>query len=64
MRPVKIGIIGLGTLGSGTLQILRENGNILEDRLGAPIEIVRAADLDKERLQASGLDKGVLTTSA
>ncbi|MFV1957150.1 MAG: homoserine dehydrogenase [bacterium] len=64
MRPVKIGIIGLGTLGSGTLQILRENGDVLEHRLGAPIEIVRAADLDEQRLQSAGLDKSILTTSA
>lgn len=64
MGPVKIGIIGLGTIGSGTLRILRENGNVLESRLGVPIQIVRAADQDEKRLKSSGLDKGILTNNA
>jgi len=64
MRPVRVGIIGLGTIGNGTLRILKENGNLLESRLGAPIKVVRAADLDEGRLKSSGLESGVLTTRA
>lgn len=64
MRPVRVGIIGLGTIGRGTLQILKENGDLLKSRLGAPIRVVRAADLDEGRLQASGLEPAILTTRA
>ena len=46
MESVKIGILGLGTIGCGTVQILQRNQKVLHARLGTPVEIVKAADLD------------------
>jgi homoserine dehydrogenase len=63
-KPIKIGILGLGNIGAGTLEILRRNGALLERRLGVPFEVVRAADLDAARAQRLGLAPGVFTTDA
>ena len=39
MNPVKVGIAGLGTVGSGTVNILRRNADEIARRVGRPIEI-------------------------
>lgn len=39
MASVKLGIIGLGNVGSGTLKILTENGAQIADKLGFPLEV-------------------------
>lgn len=39
MAAVKLGIIGLGNVGSGTLKILAENGAQIADKLGFPLEV-------------------------
>ena len=62
LEKVKIGILGLGTIGCGTVQILVRNQEILHARLGTPIEIVRAADLDLERSRPVELSSEILTT--
>jgi len=43
---VGVGLIGLGTVGAGVAQVLRENASVLSARLGFPLRLVRAADLD------------------
>ncbi|MCK9531165.1 MAG: homoserine dehydrogenase [Gammaproteobacteria bacterium] len=52
MKPVKVGLLGLGTVGGGTVNVLRENGDAIAQRLGAPIQIVHASarDLSKARI--------------
>ena len=64
MNSVKIGIIGLGTIGCGTLRILTENREILSERIGATIDVVRAADLDLDRTRPVSIPKSILTTDA
>lgn len=39
MKPVKVGICGLGTVGSGSFNILRENAEEITRRVGRSIEI-------------------------
>lgn len=39
-QPVKVGICGLGTVGSGVFRLLRQNKSTITTRLGRPIEIV------------------------
>ncbi|MCC6545405.1 MAG: homoserine dehydrogenase [Nitrospirae bacterium] len=38
---IGIGLIGLGTVGSGVADILRRNGELIKRRLGVPVEIVK-----------------------
>jgi len=46
MKKIKIGIIGLGTVGTGVVKILQQNQDLIQNRLGAIIEIAKIADLD------------------
>lgn len=52
MKPVKVGLLGLGTVGGGTVNVLRENGAAIAQRLGRPLQIVQASarDLSKARI--------------
>jgi homoserine dehydrogenase len=40
MQPVNIGIIGLGNVGSGTLDILADNGELIAQKLGFPLHVM------------------------
>jgi homoserine dehydrogenase len=64
MNSIKIGIIGLGNIGCGTLRILTENREILGERIGATIDVVRAADIDPDRPRPVEIPKSILTTDA
>ena len=64
MQSVKIGVLGLGTVGSGTVNVLSRNIKEITRRAGRDIEITRAADrtMDKKRdCDTSGIK---LTTDA
>lgn len=49
MQSVKIGILGLGTVGSGTVNVLTRNSREISRRAGRDIEIYRAADKDLDK---------------
>jgi homoserine dehydrogenase len=40
LKSVKIGICGLGTVGSGTFNVLKENADLVAARAVAPVEVV------------------------
>jgi homoserine dehydrogenase len=50
---VGVGLLGLGTIGTGVAKVLRSNAPVIAQRLGFPLELTRIADLDLER------DRGV-----
>ncbi|HGX92627.1 MAG TPA: homoserine dehydrogenase, partial [Candidatus Tenderia sp.] len=51
MDPVKVGVLGLGTVGGGTISVLRRNADEIQRRAGRAIEVVAATarDIHKER---------------
>ena len=49
MNPIKVGLLGIGTVGGGTFQVLRRNQQEIRGRAGRGIEIAMVADLDVER---------------
>ncbi|MCC7412147.1 MAG: homoserine dehydrogenase [Gammaproteobacteria bacterium] len=51
MKPVQVGLLGLGTVGAGTLAVLRRNAGEITRRAGRGIEVVHASarTLDKPR---------------
>lgn len=61
---INVGILGFGTVGSGTARILLENKNILKERLGFRINLKRIADLDIRRDRGIPIPRGVLTADA
>ncbi|MGM0593922.1 MAG: homoserine dehydrogenase, partial [Pseudomonadota bacterium] len=52
MDPVKVGLLGLGTVGGGTVNVLERNAEEIARRAGRAIEIVQASarDLTKQRI--------------
>ena len=64
MKMIKVGMIGFGTIGAGVAKILAGNGEILMQRLGAGVELVKVADLDITTDRGVKLAPDVLTTSA
>jgi homoserine dehydrogenase len=49
MDPVKIGLLGIGTVGSGTFRVLARNHEEITRRAGRQIEIAWVAARDRER---------------
>ncbi|MEN3363022.1 MAG: homoserine dehydrogenase [Burkholderiales bacterium] len=49
MKPLKVGLLGIGTVGSGTFNVLKRNQEEIKRRAGRGIEIVMVADLNTER---------------
>lgn len=64
MKEIKIGILGLGTVGTGIAKILMQNRETIAARLGAALTLKRAADLDIKRDRGIVFEEGVLTTDA
>jgi homoserine dehydrogenase len=46
MKPIQVGLLGMGTVGSGTFNVLRRNQEEIQRRAGRGIEITMVADLD------------------
>ncbi len=52
MNPIRVGLLGIGTVGSGTFGVLRRNQAEIRRRAGRGIEITMVADLDVARAQS------------
>ncbi|HJV61734.1 MAG TPA: homoserine dehydrogenase [Albitalea sp.] len=52
MRPIQVGLLGIGTVGSGTFNVLRRNQEEIRRRAGRGIEITMVADLDTARAKS------------
>jgi len=64
LQSVKIGVLGLGTVGGGTVNVLTRNSTEISRRAGRDIEISRAADRDIESPKICNTDGISLTTDA
>ncbi len=52
LTPIKVGLLGIGTVGSGVFNVLQRNQEEILRRAGRGIEIAMVADLDTARAQA------------
>lgn len=62
MKPVNVGLLGLGTVGAGTINVLANNRAELARRAGREIRIVQAAARDITRERGCDLSQIALTT--
>ncbi|MAT65835.1 MAG: homoserine dehydrogenase, partial [Gammaproteobacteria bacterium] len=56
MKPVKVGLLGLGTVGGGTFNVLRRNAEEIARRAGRGIEIVHAAAREYDPARLPGIE--------
>ena len=53
MKPIQVGLLGMGTVGSGVFKVLARNQEEISRRAGRGIEMAMVADLDTERARAA-----------
>ncbi|WP_037585761.1 homoserine dehydrogenase [Stenoxybacter acetivorans] len=51
MQPIRIGILGVGTVGGGVVKLLQNNADEVARRLGRKVVITRAADRNTDHAQ-------------
>ncbi|MBW2570762.1 MAG: homoserine dehydrogenase [Deltaproteobacteria bacterium] len=64
MKEINIGLLGCGTVGTGTAKILIESKDLIISRVGAALNLKRIADININRDRGIKFNKGVLTTDA
>ncbi len=64
MKQIRIGMLGFGTVGTGVVKGLQENGDILGKRLGVRPVITMIADLDLDRNRGVNTGDAVLVRDA
>ena len=52
LAPIRVGLLGIGTVGGGTFRVLQRNQAEIRRRAGRGIEIAMVADLDVARAKA------------
>jgi homoserine dehydrogenase len=61
-RPVRLGLLGCGTVGGGVVKLLTDNAKYLGIRVGAPLEIARVLVRDEQKERVPELDRNLVTT--
>ncbi|MCL4745739.1 MAG: homoserine dehydrogenase [Burkholderiaceae bacterium] len=62
--PVRVGLLGVGTVGGGSFDVLARNQAEITRRVGRRIEITRIADLDTERAERVAAGRAQVTGDA
>jgi homoserine dehydrogenase len=62
MKPVRLGLLGCGTVGGGVVRLLKENAEYLAQTVGAPLEVARVLVRAPEKERVPELDRKLLTT--
>jgi homoserine dehydrogenase len=64
MKPIQVGLLGIGTVGSGTFEVLKRNQEEIRRRAGRGIEITMVADLDTVRASSVVGDRAQVVADA
>jgi len=64
LKPVKVGLLGLGTVGGGTFNVLRRNAQEIARRAGRGIEITMAAARDYDPAGLPGIEAITVSDNA
>ncbi|MBN1123553.1 MAG: homoserine dehydrogenase [Sedimentisphaerales bacterium] len=60
-KPVRVGLVGFGTVGSGVARLFLENGDSIRARTGVNLELACVVDLDTTSPRSILLPEGLLT---
>lgn len=63
MKPVKIGLLGLGTVGTGVVKIIEGHQEDLQRQVGCPITIERVLVKHIEKDRGVQVDPAIMTTN-
>lgn len=63
MNPIKVGLLGLGTVGGGTINVLRRNSDEITRRAGRSVLVTQAVTRDLTRPRLCDTSGIVLTTN-
>ncbi len=58
---INIGILGLGTVGSGTVEVLRRNAALLSERSGCDLKVVRIATRTPDKPRSIEVDRALIS---
>ena len=61
METIKIGLIGFGTVGTGVLRLLKDNRELIAERCGGYMDLVRVAAKNLRKKRVISVGRGVLT---
>lgn len=64
MKEIGVGLLGFGTVGSGVVEGLERNADLLAERLGMKICLRRIADIDLTKDRGVKVDPAILTQDA
>jgi len=64
MQQVNVGVIGFGTVGAGTVEVLLQNRDIISNRVGSEIVVKKIADLDIDSDRGIPIEPDLLTREA
>jgi homoserine dehydrogenase len=60
VKPVRIALLGCGTVGEGVVRLLRQNGAMLARKLGAPLELGAIADRSLKPNPSLGIERDLI----
>ena len=63
MGKIKIGILGLGTVGGGTYDILEKNKELIKKRTGVDYEVTKVLEINMKAVEAHGVDPKTVTSN-
>jgi Homoserine dehydrogenase len=64
MDKINIGLIGLGNIGTGVVKLLKQNEELIAQKLGAKLVLKKIADIDITTSRGVKINKNLLTTNA
>ena len=62
MNQINVGLLGLGTVGGGSFQLLQRNAELIRNRAGCPIQITRIATRTPARAASWNAPSELVTT--
>lgn len=63
MDAIKIGLLGLGTVGTGVAKVLKDNQRIIEKRVGRPVQLAKVLVKDIQKPRDSVISKEIITNN-